>query len=362
MPAKLYQSLNAKVKQTGKTTYLAPIGKGMLFTGDKEPISIHDVTDGTSNTIMIVQADEQHAVTWTSPQDLAVDLKKPAAGLADYPAKGCPVALVDGSVVTIRQGIPDKTLAAMFSRNDGLAISFEANVVREQDRNQAAPLRFGYGDEMIATLGVPQLFLKGIGNQVGLHIYDSSPLFDFNLPSFLGEAFGSFNGRGMLGGEMLPISFLIASLNSPVYVSIPVKDPAIVDEFLERLDKLLAGQAREPVQSGWFQVQSDFYRFKTEAVPVIRCQSIAFGPLKFRLFWARIGNGVYIAIKPFMLEDLAGATASTSEGPVGHGMFRIRARNWDQVLPEYRLGWCREQPPGLSRQPGPAVERGPLAL
>jgi hypothetical protein len=129
-------------------------------------------------------------------------------------------------------------------------------------------------------------------------------------------------------------------------VAIPVQDAAIVDEFLERLDHLLAGQAREPLQQGWFGLQYDFYRFKTAALPAGRCQSIAFGPLKFRLFWARIGNGLYLASKPFILDDLAtaadskSATASKSKGSTGHAMFRIRSRNWDQVLPEYRLGWA----------------------
>ncbi len=131
-----------------------------------------------------------------------------------------------------------------------------------------------------------------------------------------------------------------------MYVSIPIQDAAIVDEFLERLDGLLAGQARQPLESGWFELKYDFYRYKSAAVPAARCQSIAFGPLKFRLFWARLGNGLYVASKPFILDDLANAadsktaTASKVQGPEGHAMFRIRARNWEQVLPEYRLGWA----------------------
>ena len=56
----------------------------------------------------------------------------------------------------------------------------------------------GVASEMSDKLGVRRLILKGIGNQIGLHIYDAPPTFDFNLPAFLGEALGSMNGRGMI--------------------------------------------------------------------------------------------------------------------------------------------------------------------
>jgi hypothetical protein len=144
----------------------------------------------------------------------------------------------------------------------------------------------------------------------------------------------------MMGGETVWISFLIASLNAPVYVSVPVQDAAIVDEFLERLDGVLAAQARETVRPGWFRVQPDFYRMKTANAADVRAASLSIGPVKFRIFWARIGNGVYIASKAFILEDLAVAKASSATGPAGHGMFRIRSRNWNEVLPDFRLGWA----------------------
>ncbi len=204
----------------------------------------------------------------------------------------------------------------------------------------------GLSGEALGRLGGERFVLQGIGNQFGLHIYDAPPTFDFNLPAFLGEALGSFNGRGMSNGDIvLPISFLIASLNAPVYVSIPVQDGAIVDQFLLGLDAHLAAQAREPSRSGWFEIRSDFYRMKTANVPVVRCASLGFGPVKFRIFWARIGSGLYIASKAFVLEDLAIAAAApvsapAAKGPMGHALFGIRARNWNQVLPDFRLGWA----------------------
>ncbi len=337
----VYQTLDAKAKKAGKTTYLAPVGKDLMFTGDKDGVGIAQVTDGTSTTILIVQADEEHAVPWTKPQDLKIDLKKPAEGLVDYAMLGSPVLFVDGSAASLRQGIPETTLAGFLTRNEGTAVFPNApDVIREQRTRDPFGI-FGLQSQTFAELGGPRFVLQGIGNQVGLHVYDSPPTFDFNLPAFLGEALGSFNGRGFMdGGAVLPISFIIASLNAPVYISVPVQDAAIVDEFLNRLDGVVAARARETTQPGWFRVQSDFYRMKTASVPDVRCASLGFGPVKFRIFWARIGNGIYIASKPFILEDLASAAASPAKGPTGHAMFRIRSRNWNQVLPDFQLGWA----------------------
>src|SRR5204863_3386120 len=53
------------------TTFLAPVGKGLAFEGDK-PLKINSFTDGTSNTIFIVQANDDRAVPWTKPDDLEV--------------------------------------------------------------------------------------------------------------------------------------------------------------------------------------------------------------------------------------------------------------------------------------------------
>ena len=66
---------------------------------------------------------------------------------------------------------------------------------------------------------------EGLGNQIGFHVYDASPTFDFNLTQSLGEIVRSFRGgRGGFDDDMLWISYLIASLNAPSYVSVPVQD------------------------------------------------------------------------------------------------------------------------------------------
>ena len=56
----------------GKTRYLAPRGESTVLRG-AEPVDIRDITDGTSNTIMAIDAGDEHAVVWTKPDDWQFD-------------------------------------------------------------------------------------------------------------------------------------------------------------------------------------------------------------------------------------------------------------------------------------------------
>ena len=119
---------------------------------------------------------------------------------------------------------------------------------------------------------------------------------------------------------MLPISFLIASLNSPVYLAIPVKDEKIVDRFLDELDETLAALARQRERGGWFGLDYDFYcalgaKREADRRDGTRCIGVEFGPVKWRLFYQRIGNGLYVASKRAIIEDLA----KKGPSPVGRG-------------------------------------------
>lgn len=102
----------------GTTAYLAPYGDGMAFDG-KEGIRIRDFTDGTSNTIMIVEANTGEAVVWTRPADLNIDPENPLRGLGGTHDKGFNTALTDGSVRFISEAVDKRVLRLLFTRNDG---------------------------------------------------------------------------------------------------------------------------------------------------------------------------------------------------------------------------------------------------
>ncbi|MBM4047644.1 MAG: hypothetical protein FJ279_21265 [Planctomycetes bacterium] len=210
----------------------------------------------------------------------------------------------------------------------------EGDVTRELLRE------FGIRGAAAGELNAEEFLAKGLGNQVSMHLYDAPQMFDFNLPSFLGQAMGTFQGGWRGNRELLPISLLVTSLNAPVYLAIPVQDPKVVDKFLEDLDRLFAAMARRSMRAGIFQLDQDFYHLSSTDGRATRSFGLQFGPLKLRFFYERIGNAFYIASKPFILDDLKVASAASDAGPVAHAMARMRPENWNQVLPDFRLGWA----------------------
>jgi hypothetical protein len=98
------------------THYQGFVGKGTIFE-DKKGIQISDITDGTSNTIMVVEAST--AVPWTKPEDIPFDPAKPLPKLGFPGASGFSAAMCDGSVHLISQKITKETLRNAIMRNDG---------------------------------------------------------------------------------------------------------------------------------------------------------------------------------------------------------------------------------------------------
>jgi prepilin-type processing-associated H-X9-DG protein len=357
MPA-IYRCPATKKQERGLTTYLAPVGKRMAFTGDATQIRLADIVDGTSNTILVVDASDERAVIWTKPDDFSCDPERPLAGLVGHHEAGFNVAFADGSVSFLWSSIDWNKLRALFTRNGGEAIELSARDERAPPSN--AQNIFGYSLSEARELDVGTFLKKGVGDQIALHLYDATPLFDLNALRLLGMLFGSFNGgRADPFSSDLMIGFVVASLNTPAYTSIPVRDTAVVDAFLARLDKFLTVVARQKVfESDFLSIQPEFYRFPTDKKNDYRAWCIQFGPVKWRVFWARIGNGLYIASKPFILEDLAACAKtpldqSGDQGPTAHAMLRLRPRNWDQVLADFRLGWAENNRQACLRNVGP---------
>ncbi len=103
------------------TTYLTVRGKDTMFPGAKG-IGVADVTDGLSNTIMIVEASDKKAVIWTKPDDFEFNDKNPIDGLLGFWSAGFQAAMGDGSVRMIGGTIDPKVLKDLFLRNDGHAL------------------------------------------------------------------------------------------------------------------------------------------------------------------------------------------------------------------------------------------------
>ncbi len=161
IPGVYVQPTHADLASDGKTVYLVPTGKGTAFEGS-EGMKIQNITDGTSNTILVVEAHRNAAVIWTKPDDLEVDFKDPIKGLKSALVGGFHILMCDGSVRFISDNIDVNILKALFTRGGGEAVDFGAiNAVPPAVAVAAAPL--APARPVVARQGDPKNNLKMIG-------------------------------------------------------------------------------------------------------------------------------------------------------------------------------------------------------
>jgi hypothetical protein len=121
MPS-IYADPRGKNKEPGMTYYQVFVGPGTVFEpmnrGPLANIRIpNDIPDGTSNTILAVEAGKP--VIWTKPDDLPFSEKAALPPLGGLFPDGFNAALCDGSVRFIRRTVPASTLRLLIIRNDG---------------------------------------------------------------------------------------------------------------------------------------------------------------------------------------------------------------------------------------------------
>ena len=108
----------AKVKP-GKTSYFALNGPDTIVTKDGEGTQINQIVDGTSNTIVVVEA--KRDIPWTKPDDIPFDASKdeklPQVG--GYFEGGFSVLIADGSVRFIKETIDIMTFKALTTKAGG---------------------------------------------------------------------------------------------------------------------------------------------------------------------------------------------------------------------------------------------------
>ncbi|QDV19211.1 hypothetical protein Pan153_38760 [Gimesia panareensis] len=116
---------NPNSEKPANASYFAVVGEGTAF-GNQKGVSFKDITDGTSNTIAIVEA--KRDIPWTKPEDISYDGKKLPAfgGYFENPATGgAPatniyfVGLCDGSVRMLTDHTEESFLKALLTIADG---------------------------------------------------------------------------------------------------------------------------------------------------------------------------------------------------------------------------------------------------
>ena len=108
-----------------RTRIVAPLTLDSPFGKPGTPIYFNEVTDGTSNTIWLVQADQDRAVVWTKPEDIAIDPQDPTSALLNVqqPSENILVGRVDGSVQVLSVESLKKWLIPMLTIQGGEVIS-----------------------------------------------------------------------------------------------------------------------------------------------------------------------------------------------------------------------------------------------
>ena len=103
------------------TCYMAVTGRGALFEGDKGP-RFADVTDGTSNTLMVVEV-EGISANWMEPKDIDIEQFVTSTGGPGGPGAKHPggfnVLFADGSVRFLRDATDPATKRALSTRAGG---------------------------------------------------------------------------------------------------------------------------------------------------------------------------------------------------------------------------------------------------
>ena len=109
--------------EAGFTTYLASIGPNTLFSNeDTRGVSFGQITDGSTNTILYVKADDDQAVQWTRPADLPFDAANPRAGLGNSDVGGFLGVTAAAETIFVENSISDLDVASLLLRNDGRTI------------------------------------------------------------------------------------------------------------------------------------------------------------------------------------------------------------------------------------------------
>lgn len=102
----------------GMTTYVAVVDPSSVFPGSQS-VSIRDISDGTSNTLFLVETDASNAVNWMAPQDISLPALITSRDNRPSHTGGGNVAMADGSIQFISADTDPGMLESMVTKDAG---------------------------------------------------------------------------------------------------------------------------------------------------------------------------------------------------------------------------------------------------
>jgi len=97
-----------------RTNYVLPVGHQTAYSQGRGRVPAN-FTAGPENVIMLLEADDSHAVPWTAPQDLSYEAATPRVGIGSLRQDGTLVALANGVVGMIANAVTDAQLREAFT-------------------------------------------------------------------------------------------------------------------------------------------------------------------------------------------------------------------------------------------------------
>ncbi|NQT15762.1 MAG: DUF1559 domain-containing protein [Planctomycetes bacterium] len=121
-PVAVYQCPSDHGTDLTKTNYVMITGEEAVGNLPNEVTRLRDITDGSSNTIMIVEVVDS-GISWSEPRDLSLDelemrINAPG-GISSRHHGGANVALCDGSVHFVAADIGAEELRALITKAGG---------------------------------------------------------------------------------------------------------------------------------------------------------------------------------------------------------------------------------------------------